>query len=540
LLHPSRRPPRSRTRLRCAECKEEGTGDAFPGTRTGRLWAFRDVPDKALSHMILNDEATLIVGTKPDGGDYYLERTSTVPAFCAHRKSGKGPRQVLIVDSEKVDALYPVEDAPDSTSYSWDRVLAPLFDAQSLQGKDIVVLSMLCDVSLYFSKGQTELVLAWTRAGHELLIADSDRCKGTQYPTLPFPFHTVNPGAEGKSGDRLVVVESDILGATDKDDTDHYFDAASFINNGSNQLGDANTVATSDPRWCGHLFGTNALNQNGFMQMYAPYEKGVIVYDGFDHDDGAGNPGYRRIRDLELSLPLPSNLPCTEKVAGAFVIEPDHESSYVKNTAQTLTFATELLANQGWKGHVTVTATAPAGLSASVSPAAFDMAGGTKPLTVTIRLPASANAPRYTISIAGNGPDGAHAEAVITLDAGASLQRQLEQEKHVAIYGIRFDVDSAHLQPRSKTVIDEIAKVMVDNPAWRFQVEGHTDSDGGAAYNEALSQRRAQAVVDDLVNREKVDRGRLVPLGFGLTRPVAPNATEAGKALNRRVELVRL
>jgi OOP family OmpA-OmpF porin len=81
---------------------------------------------------------------------------------------------------------------------------------------------------------------------------------------------------------------------------------------------------------------------------------------------------------------------------------------------------------------------------------------------------------------------------------------------------------------------------MRQNPSWRFQIEGHTDSDGGAAYNLALSQRRAQAVVDDLVKRYGIARSRLIAKGYGLTRPVASNATDAGKALNRRVELVRL
>ncbi len=81
---------------------------------------------------------------------------------------------------------------------------------------------------------------------------------------------------------------------------------------------------------------------------------------------------------------------------------------------------------------------------------------------------------------------------------------------------------------------------MRENAGLRFQVEGHTDSDGGAAYNLGLSQRRAQAVVDDLVTHHGIARSRLVAKGYGLTKPVAPNSTAAGKALNRRVELLRL
>jgi OmpA-OmpF porin, OOP family len=78
------------------------------------------------------------------------------------------------------------------------------------------------------------------------------------------------------------------------------------------------------------------------------------------------------------------------------------------------------------------------------------------------------------------------------------------------------------------------------NPSWRMRVEGYTDSDGGAAYNLDLSNRRAHSVVSDLVKRYKIAASRLVAVGFGLTHPVAPNTTAGGKALNRRVELVRL
>jgi OOP family OmpA-OmpF porin len=108
------------------------------------------------------------------------------------------------------------------------------------------------------------------------------------------------------------------------------------------------------------------------------------------------------------------------------------------------------------------------------------------------------------------------------------------------LYGIHFDVDSAHIQPQSEPVIKQIAQIMRDDPQWHFRVEGHTDSDGGVAHNQVLSQHRAESVVADLVKRYHIARSRLVPVGYGLSRPVASNATPAGKALNRRVELVRL
>ena len=94
--------------------------------------------------------------------------------------------------------------------------------------------------------------------------------------------------------------------------------------------------------------------------------------------------------------------------------------------------------------------------------------------------------------------------------------------------------------PRSEATIAQIAQVLRTNPSWRMRVEGYTDSDGGAASTYDLSDRRAHAVVADLVKRYKISASRLVAAGFGLTHPVAPNATAGGKALNRRVELVRL
>jgi len=520
------------------ECTNGRFNDVFVGTLTDRVWAFREEGTK-LSRMFVSDDGSRIVGSNDDGGSLVLERTTTVPTMCTHRKSGNGPRQVLVLDNENALNLWPMEN-DDVTGYAWDRIGATMLDDASLVGKDIVIFNMLCDPKNYLGKGQTDALLKWVAAAHELLITDADQCaKGTRYDFLPYPFAASNPGAKGAAGDALIVVESDVLGSTDDQDTTHYFDPKTFLNGGSNQIGDANTVVTSDPHWCGHLFGTNVLHVNGFMQMYAPYEAGVIVYDAFDLDDG-GNPGYRRTRLLELSLPIPNALPCTQKVSDGFVIEPDQDAPFAPGTTQTLPFTMQLLANQGWKGHVNVTATAASGLSATVTPASFDVAGGTQPLAISVTIPASAKGPTYTVSVAGTGKDGSKAEAVISLTASSQPMKAMLSQERVVLYGIRFDVNSAHIQPRSEAVIDAIAQVMKDNPSWRFQVEGHTDTDGGGPYNLGLSQRRAEAVVDDLVNRKKIERSRLVPRGFGLTRPVAPNTTQAGKALNRRVELSRL
>jgi outer membrane protein OmpA-like peptidoglycan-associated protein len=162
-------------------------------------------------------------------------------------------------------------------------------------------------------------------------------------------------------------------------------------------------------------------------------------------------------------------------------------------------------------------------------------------LTVAVRIPASAKAGVYTVNVSASNGAGRTARASVTLTGNAPLKKQLTPtQKRIRIYGIHFDVDSAVIQARSEPVIGEIAQIMRENPSWHFQIEGHTDSDGGAAYNLALSQRRAQAVVDDLTKRYEIARSRMIAKGYGLTRPIASNATDEGKALNRRVELVRL
>ncbi|HTX60611.1 MAG TPA: OmpA family protein [Verrucomicrobiae bacterium] len=124
--------------------------------------------------------------------------------------------------------------------------------------------------------------------------------------------------------------------------------------------------------------------------------------------------------------------------------------------------------------------------------------------------------------------------------APSGIASQLKTQKRIRVYGIHFDVDKSTIQPQSESVIAQIAKVIQDNPGWRLRVEGHTDSDGGWEHNVVLSQARAQAVVDDLVNRYHIARSRLVAVGYSYSRPVAPNTTPANKALNRRVELVLL
>ncbi len=126
----------------------------------------------------------------------------------------------------------------------------------------------------------------------------------------------------------------------------------------------------------------------------------------------------------------------------------------------------------------------------------------------------------------------------VTADA-SSLKDELDKSGHVAVYGILFDTGKATLQPSSESTLSEIAKLMQDNVDLKLRVEGHTDNVGAAAANQALSEKRAQAVKAWLVNHG-VATDRLIAKGFGDTKPVEDNSTDEGRAKNRRVELAKL
>jgi OOP family OmpA-OmpF porin len=99
--------------------------------------------------------------------------------------------------------------------------------------------------------------------------------------------------------------------------------------------------------------------------------------------------------------------------------------------------------------------------------------------------------------------------------------------------GILFDVDSDRIRPESTPTLEELVSVLDRNRELAVEIEGHTDSDGEDAYNQSLSQRRAEAVVAYLTGRG-IAGARLTPVGKGESEPVADNATAAGRQENRR------
>lgn len=121
----------------------------------------------------------------------------------------------------------------------------------------------------------------------------------------------------------------------------------------------------------------------------------------------------------------------------------------------------------------------------------------------------------------------------------AGFSDAIERYGHVPLYGIKFPAGRAELTPDSNTILTEVATMLEAHPDWHIRVEGHTDNTGTKLANQTLSARRAAAVVTALVALG-VKRTRLDWSGIGDARPVGPNATEDGRAKNRRIELVKI
>ncbi|HPZ25330.1 MAG TPA: OmpA family protein, partial [Kaistella sp.] len=120
------------------------------------------------------------------------------------------------------------------------------------------------------------------------------------------------------------------------------------------------------------------------------------------------------------------------------------------------------------------------------------------------------------------------------------MRNKLITEGKLVTYGIYFDVNKDVVKPESIPTLKEIAQVLSDNPTVRVKIVGHTDSDGEDAKNLDLSKRRGASVKKVLENTFGIQSGRLESDGLGETKPVAPNDNPSNKALNRRVEFVKL
>jgi outer membrane protein OmpA-like peptidoglycan-associated protein len=121
----------------------------------------------------------------------------------------------------------------------------------------------------------------------------------------------------------------------------------------------------------------------------------------------------------------------------------------------------------------------------------------------------------------------------------AALSSGLSTAGHIVVKGILFDTGKSEVKPESAPALQEVVKMLKQDPKIKVYVVGHTDNVGALAANIDLSKRRAAAVVQELTTKYGVEAARLQAFGDGPYAPISSNDSEDGRSLNRRVELVK-
>lgn len=537
-----------------------GSSEAFRGRASGGTVNL-SAASGPFSPALVNAEGTMLVAFSQPR-DFLAMRMpggGSCAAVTGAEPHGTGTPVMLIFD-QNPDRFGPYEQPKHFPGFRFVPTVVSAFDQTTLGGYQIAVISQVCNAASALSKTQAQALVDWVYSGGKLIIQDSDDCTNTDYSFLPYRFTTSNPGKNAAKGSKLVNVESNALGSTDKR-SPAFVDVQAYVADSLQQLGDANLVVTQDRHWCGHFYGTNILNNNGFEQAYAPFGQGLFIYDGFDADDN-GLDVHDKITMLELKEAPDANLPCTQLVAEPFMFVEPEGGTFDLGSAKEMTIPIDMYGSHGYSGSVSLSAipSPDAPFSASLSSSAVPLTGGAGSVNLKVSVPANAKPGSYpvvvkatdgkgntastTVTIASSGaaapaPAAAAAARPASGPATPKIAPALAKDKRVAVYGIYFDFAKATLKPESTPVLDEIASALQTNPDWNLIIEGHTDNVGGADYNLDLSNRRAQAVRDALVTRYHIDGARLSTVGYGFTRPKASNDTPEGRALNRRVELVR-
>ena len=129
--------------------------------------------------------------------------------------------------------------------------------------------------------------------------------------------------------------------------------------------------------------------------------------------------------------------------------------------------------------------------------------------------------------------------AMLTLFSCQSKKSVVDHNPYrtIVTYDITFDVNKADIRSESMAEINRIKILMDENPKLKYEVQGHTDSTGTPESNQKLSEKRAKAIVDKLVELG-IDKSRLTAVGKGQYAPIDDNSTEQGRAKNRRVVFV--
>jgi len=163
----------------------------------------------------------------------------------------------------------------------------------------------------------------------------------------------------------------------------------------------------------------------------------------------------------------------------------------------------------------------PAGLVLATA-----MAAGHAAIAATVDLVAGQTAAvQFALKTRANGLD--------------ELSRAIDTTGNASVYGLQFDFNSAALRPGSESALESVLALVKSRTDSRWTITGHTDNRGTAAINQRLSQARAAAVITWL-SAHGVSKDQLVGRGVGSSIPLADNSTDAGRELNRRVEVAPL
>jgi outer membrane protein OmpA-like peptidoglycan-associated protein len=121
-------------------------------------------------------------------------------------------------------------------------------------------------------------------------------------------------------------------------------------------------------------------------------------------------------------------------------------------------------------------------------------------------------------------------------EAGSDTRHKLIETGTFTTNQILFDTNKATIKPSSKIVLEELGKVLSENPDIKISIAGHTDSDGNDTENLKLSEKRAQSIANYFLTNFDIQKSRMITLGKGESDPIADNKLEEGKKQNRRVE----
>lgn len=165
---------------------------------------------------------------------------------------------------------------------------------------------------------------------------------------------------------------------------------------------------------------------------------------------------------------------------------------------------------------------------------------GGKVLDVPTNLYDGCKLNRMCFKLYRGASSGSYISNIKITNAAPDTRNKLLTEGKLVTYGIYFDVNKDVVKPESYGTLNDIAKILNEVPDVKVKIVGHTDSDGADAANLDLSKRRAASVKAELVKSFNVNGDRLVTDGMGESKPIAPNDTPVNKALNRRVEFIKM